>query len=54
MMLQLDIEADGATEAVGDLLGMVRRRAEGDLERFKAFIEQQGTATGAGARSART
>jgi uncharacterized membrane protein len=47
VMLQLDFEPDGATEAVGDLLGMVRRRAEGDLERFKAFIEQQGTETGA-------
>jgi len=47
VMLQLDFEPDGFVEAAGDTLGFVRRRAAGDLERFKAFIEERGTETGA-------
>ena len=45
--LQLDVEPDGAVESVGDALGFVQRRAAGDLERFKTFIEERGAATGA-------
>jgi uncharacterized membrane protein len=45
--LQLDVEPDGAVESVGDALGFVQRRATGDLERFKTFIEERGAATGA-------
>ena len=45
--LQLDYEPQGVTEKVGDWLGVVGRRAEGDLERFKEFIEGRHTATGA-------
>ena len=45
--LQLDVEPEGGIESVGDSLGFVKRRAEGDLERFKEFIEGRGTATGA-------
>jgi uncharacterized membrane protein len=45
--LQLDVEPDGAVESVGDALGFVQRRAKSDLERFKAFIEERGAATGA-------
>jgi uncharacterized membrane protein len=45
--LQLDVEPEGGIEAVGDSLGLVKRRAEGDLERFKEFIERRGMATGA-------
>ena len=45
--LQLDVEPEGAVEATGDALGFVRRRATGDLERFKEFIEARGEATGA-------
>ena len=45
--LQLDVEPDGPVESVGDALGFVQRRAKGDLERFKAFIEDRGVATGA-------
>jgi len=45
--LQLEVEPDGPVESVGDALGLVRRRAAGDLERFKAFIEERGAATGA-------
>jgi uncharacterized membrane protein len=45
--LWLDIEPDGPLEAAGDVLGFVRRRVEGDLARFGAFIETRGTETGA-------
>jgi len=47
VMLQLDVEPEGMIEQVGDKLGFVKRRAVGDLERFKAFIERQGAETGA-------
>jgi hypothetical protein len=46
-MLQLDYEPKGFTENVGDFLGVVGRRTEGDLERFKSFIEERGVETGA-------
>ena len=46
-MLQLEYEPEGATETVGDALGLLRRRVRGDLERFKDFIERRGTETGA-------
>ena len=45
--LQLDYEPEGVVENVGDKLGFVDRRVEGDLERFKKFIESRGQATGA-------
>ncbi len=47
VMLQMDFEPEGVTETVGDLLGIVKNRAKGDLERFKAFIEARGQETGA-------
>ena len=47
VMLQMDYEPEGVVENVGDKLGIVGRRAEGDLERFKKFIENRGTETGA-------
>ncbi len=47
VMLQLDFDPDGMVETAGDKLGLVRRRAHADLERFKAFIEERGTETGA-------
>ena len=40
-------QPEGVVEKVGDAIGAVDRRVEGDLERFKEFIEQRGTATGA-------
>ena len=46
VMLQMDVEPEGVVEKVGDALGVVKRRTKGDLERFKAFIEEQGTETG--------
>ncbi len=45
--LQLDVEPDGPVESVGDALGFVQRRAKGDLERFKTFIEERDRPTGA-------
>lgn len=45
--LQLDVDPEGPVESVGDALGFVKRRAAGDLERFKAFIEERGGPTGA-------
>ena len=46
VMLQLDVEPEGAVERAGDALGIIRRRASGDLERFKDLIESRGEATG--------
>jgi uncharacterized membrane protein len=44
--LALDVDPQGAIESAGDALGFVRRRVEGDLRRFKEFIEHRGTQTG--------
>ena len=46
LMLQLEFDPTGFVEAAGDALGFVRRRAAGDLERFKHFIEERGSETG--------
>ena len=35
-------------EKAGDLLGIASRRVQGDLDRFKAFIEHTGTEPGRG------
>lgn len=45
--LALEYDPQGFVEKVGDALGFVSRRVEGDLERFKRFIEERGTETGA-------
>jgi uncharacterized membrane protein len=45
--LQLSYEPEGVVENVGDLLGVVSRRAKGDLGRFKKFIESCSHETGA-------
>jgi uncharacterized membrane protein len=47
VMLQMDYEPESFTESIGDALGFVSRRVEGDLERFKEFIESRGIETGA-------
>ena len=46
-MLQMEYEPEGFAENVADGLGIVTRRIEKDLERFRDFIEIQGTETGA-------
>ena len=45
--LQIDYEPEGAVETLGDWLGVLSGRVEGDLERFKKFIEERGVETGA-------
>ena len=45
--VQMDYEAHGLVETLGDKLGFVDRRVKGDLERFKQFIESHGSETGA-------
>ena len=40
-------QGEGIIEETGDKLGFVSRRVEGDLERFKKFIESRGQETGA-------
>jgi uncharacterized membrane protein len=47
VMLQLEYEPSGVVETVGDKLGFLSRRVEGDLGRFKSFIEERGRETGA-------
>jgi uncharacterized membrane protein len=44
--LLLDYEPEGFKEKVGEALGFVSHRVEGDLERFKKFIESRGAPTG--------
>lgn len=45
--LRLDYDPEGLIENVGDMVGVISSRVEGDLQRFKEFIEQRGTETGA-------
>jgi carbon monoxide dehydrogenase subunit G len=45
--LVLEYEPEGLVEKAGDALHLVERQVEGDLERFKAFMEDAGAATGA-------
>jgi uncharacterized membrane protein len=47
VMVQLEYEPEGPVETTGDALGVVERRARGDLKRFKEFIEGRGHETGA-------
>ena len=47
LMLQLEFEPEGLAEKAGDVLGLVKSRTKGDLERFKAFIENRSSETGA-------
>jgi uncharacterized membrane protein len=47
VMLQLEYAPQGVVENVGDALGVVSLRVQGDLERFKEFIEKRGRETGA-------
>ena len=44
--LQLMYDPEGFVETTGDALGFVSSRIEGDLERFKDFIENRSRETG--------
>lgn len=46
VMLQIDYDPKGFVENVGDALGMVERRMQGDLEKFKEYIESRGMESG--------
>jgi len=45
--LQMDVDPEGIVENVGDFFGVLDGRVEGDMERFKQFIESRGVETGA-------
>jgi len=45
--LSLEYEPEGLVEKVGDKLNVIENQAEGDLDRFKTFIEAEGYASGA-------
>ncbi|MUK01656.1 cyclase [Vibrio cholerae] len=45
--LVLEYAPEGVVETIGDKLNVVENQAEADLNRFKAFIEDEGYATGA-------
>ncbi len=47
IMLQMDLDPEGFVETAGEKLGVVSHRLEGDLKRFKEFIESQPAETGA-------
>ena len=41
IMLQVEYDPQGVAEHGGEALGVVSQRIQGDLERFKAFIEKR-------------
>ena len=45
--LTLSYQPETAPEKIGDALGVLSRRVNGDLERFKEFIQRRGQETGA-------
>ncbi len=47
IMLQMDYEPEGVVENLGEAIGAVSLRVEGDLTRFKEFIEERGRESGA-------
>lgn len=47
VQLAMEYELEGMVENIGDSLGVLERQVEGDLERFKEFIENRETETGA-------
>ncbi|MFJ8719349.1 SRPBCC family protein [Streptomyces violaceus] len=45
--LVMDIEPSGAAEKAADMTGTIDRRVKGDMKRFKQYIEERGTESGA-------
>ena len=45
--LHMDYDPEGVIENLGDFIGATSRRVEGDMKRFKSFIESRGSETGA-------
>jgi uncharacterized membrane protein len=46
LTLRIEVEPHGTAEVAGSALGLVSARVEGDLKRFKKFIEERGRETG--------
>lgn len=46
IMLQLDYEPQGVLEKAGSVLGLLQTQVEGDLKRFKQYIESRSQETG--------
>lgn len=46
LTLTIEIEPEGAAQTSGSALGLVGLRVDGDLKRFKEFIEERGLETG--------
>jgi uncharacterized membrane protein len=46
LTLSIEYDPDGSAEAAGSALGLVSARVEGDLKRFKRYIEGRGRETG--------
>jgi uncharacterized membrane protein len=47
VVLHMEYDPKGVVENIGDAVGAVSQRIEGDLERFKQYIETRGQETGA-------
>lgn len=45
--VKMNYETEGVLEGIGDFFGVTSHRVEGDLERFKEFVETRGAETGA-------
>lgn len=45
--LRLEYDPEGVVESVGSAIGVVSAKVDGDLKRFKEFIEKRGHETGA-------
>lgn len=44
--VKMNYETEGVLEGIGDFFGVTSTRVEGDLERFKEFVETRGAETG--------
>ncbi|MGX1274282.1 SRPBCC family protein [Streptomyces phaeoluteigriseus] len=45
--LVMDVEPGGVVDKVADVLGTIDRRVKGDMKRFKEYVEERGSETGA-------
>ena len=45
--VEIEYDVEGFTEKAADAMGIIEDRVEGDLKRFKKFIESRGVETGA-------
>ena len=46
VMLQMEYQPEGFIEKAGDMLGVTSSRVQGDLNRFKEYIERRGQESG--------